>query len=60
MDAGAQFAGHIRNDVHDMAVAFYGELIRHGDAADFSRAPNVVSSKVEKHEVFGALFRIGQ
>ena len=46
--------------MHDMAVAFDDELFGRAHGADLGHAAHVVSAQIQQHQMFGALFGIGQ
>ncbi len=60
IDAFTQFALDVGDDVHHVAVALDEETVGHLDRPDFRDAADVVTAKIEQHEMFGALLRIGQ
>ena len=60
MILAVQLTGDVRDDVHDVAIAFDHELIGDRDGACLRNAADVVAAKVEQHQMFRALFGIGK
>ncbi len=46
--------------MHHVGIAFDDERLVHIDRANLGDTPNVITAKVQKHEMFGALFFVGQ
>jgi hypothetical protein len=46
--------------VHDVGVALDEHEVFDADAGEFADAANVVAAEVDEHEVFGALFFVGE
>ncbi len=59
VEALAQFAFDVRNQMHHMRIALDEETVRHLDAADFRHAAHIVASEIEQHQMLGALLGIG-
>ncbi len=57
---GTQFAGDVGDDVHDVAVAFDRHEVGDFDGAELRDAADIVAGEVDEHEVFGALFGVGE
>ena len=53
-------AAHIRDDVHDVAVTLDVHQFRHAHRAEIRDPPDIVARKIDKHDVFGAFFGIGE
>ena len=53
-------AFYVGHDVHHVTVAFDKELVGNADCADRRDATDIVPPEIKQHEMFGALFRIGQ
>src|SRR2546430_3417561 len=57
-DIIAQSPHNVRDQVHDMRIAFDFHEIVYLDAAWLTDASNIVARKVDEHNVFGPLFGI--
>src|SRR4029077_5950393 len=51
---------YVRNDMHDVAVALDLHELCYANGAEFCDAADVIPRKINKHDVFGPLLRIGQ
>jgi hypothetical protein len=56
----AQLAHHVRDDVHDMAVALDDELFGRADRADLGHAAHIVAAKIKQHQMLGQFLLVGQ
>ena len=55
-----QFANHIRDDVHHMAVKFDHIAVGYGNASALCYSTDVVAAEIEQHQMFGALLWVGE
>ena len=55
-----QFAHHIRDDMHHMAVALDDELLGRAHGANLGHTAHIVAPQIQQHQMFGQLFFIGQ
>src|SRR6516225_1252129 len=53
-------AGYVGNDVHHMAVTLDLHEFGHTHSAEFRNPTDIISCKIDKHDVFGAFLRIGE
>src|SRR5438034_7335881 len=53
-------AGYVGNDVHHMAVTLDLHEFRHVHSTEFSNAADIISRKIDKHDVLGAFLWIGE
>ena len=56
----AQLSAHGRNQVMQPRVGFDGAQRRDVDASVRTHSSEIVAPQINQHDVFGALFRIGQ
>ena len=55
-----ELAHHVRDDVHDVGVALYLHELRNLDGAGLADTTDVVTPKVDQHDVLGPLLLIAQ
>ena len=55
-----QFARHVRDDVHDLAIIFEEETIGDAHTSRFGDAPTSLRPEIQQHEVFGAFLVISE
>src|SRR6266581_7270449 len=53
-------AGYIGHDVYHMAVTLDLHEFRHAHSAEFRNPADIISRKIDKHDVFGAFLWIGE
>src|SRR5438094_1377952 len=53
-------AGYIGNDVHHVAVTLDLHEFRHTHSAELGNPADIISRKIDKHDVFGAFLWIGE
>src|SRR5438034_10066962 len=53
-------AGYVGNDVHYMAVTLALHEFRHMHGAEFGNPADIISRKIDEHDVLGAFLRIGE
>ena len=46
--------------MHHMAITFYGHHVAQADRAELGNTPDIVSSKIHEHHMFGSFFRISE
>ena len=55
-----ELAFDVRDDMHDMAIAFDDELLRHLDRADPGDAADIVAAEIEQHQMLGPFLFVGE
>src|SRR5436309_15629912 len=53
-------ASYVGNDVHHMAVTLDPHEFRHTHGAEFGNPADIISRKINEHDVLGAFLRIGE
>src|SRR3546814_15875932 len=51
--AFVEYAGYVRDQVHDVGITFYGHGVRYFDRAGFSHPAHIVAGQVDQLYVFG-------
>jgi len=55
-----QLAFDVRDNMHNVAIAFDCEAFCHRNRAGLGHAANIISAKVKQHKMLGAFLGIGE